>query len=178
MTIVVQSAAQFSLAGVYTWSGVQTFSAIPVLSGGAITFPATQVPSAGANTLDDYEEGAWTPALKFGGNSTSLTYSNQSGTYTKIGRLVHAYAEMSLSAKGSSTGAATITGITFAAATGSPASLYMDVMTSGVGDTMLTCRLVTSTLSLYKQSAGNLASLAETDFTNTSTIILSVVYSV
>jgi hypothetical protein len=33
----------------------QTFS----LNG--ITFPATQVPSADANTLDDYEEGTWTP---------------------------------------------------------------------------------------------------------------------
>ena len=44
------------LAGNNTWTGVQTFSAIPVLSGGAISFPATQVPSAGANNLDDYEE--------------------------------------------------------------------------------------------------------------------------
>jgi hypothetical protein len=29
----------------------------PSLNG--ITFPATQVPSADANTLDDYEEGTW-----------------------------------------------------------------------------------------------------------------------
>jgi hypothetical protein len=31
----------------------------PSLNG--ITFPATQVASADANTLDDYEEGTWTP---------------------------------------------------------------------------------------------------------------------
>jgi hypothetical protein len=53
----------------------------PSLNG--ITFPATQVASAGANTLDDYEEGTWTPSL--GGNTT---YTAQSGDYTKIGRMV------------------------------------------------------------------------------------------
>jgi len=56
----------------------------PSLNG--ITFPATQVPSADANTLDDYEEGTWTPGIgtltQVGGTFTS------SGTYTKIGRSV------------------------------------------------------------------------------------------
>jgi len=47
-----------------------------------ITFPATQVPSADANTLDDYEEGTWTPT----GNG--ITYSTADGSYTKIGRVV------------------------------------------------------------------------------------------
>jgi len=51
-----------------------------------ITFPATQVASADANTLDDYEEGTWTPVFLAGGiTGTSITYS---GTYTKIGRVV------------------------------------------------------------------------------------------
>ena len=36
-----------------------------------------------ANTLDDYEEGTWTPSL--GGDAT---YTAQAGTYTKVGRLV------------------------------------------------------------------------------------------
>jgi hypothetical protein len=36
-----------------------------------------------ANTLDDYEEGTWTPTL--GGDAT---YTSQAGTYTKVGRLV------------------------------------------------------------------------------------------
>jgi hypothetical protein len=53
-----------------------------------ITFPATQVPSADANTLDDYEEGTWTPA--FVAASGSATYTNQVGNYVKIGRQVTA----------------------------------------------------------------------------------------
>lgn len=53
-----------------------------------IGFPATQVASTDPNTLDDYEEGTWTPSF------TNLTVVNgtggatYSGTYTKIGRLV------------------------------------------------------------------------------------------
>ena len=39
--------------------------------------------------LDDYEEGTWTPSLNFGGGSTGMAYSNQSGSYTKVGRLVY-----------------------------------------------------------------------------------------
>jgi hypothetical protein len=43
--------------------------------GAGIQFPATQVSSADANTLDDYEEGTWTPTI--GGSSTNptVTYS-------------------------------------------------------------------------------------------------------
>lgn len=53
-----------------------------------LTFPATDVPSSDPNTLDDYEEGVWTPVV-YGTSSAGVgTYSYQSGTYTKIGRLV------------------------------------------------------------------------------------------
>ena len=52
-------------------------------SGVGITFPATQSASTNANTLDDYEEGTWTPGL--GGNTT---YNKQLGRYTKIGNKV------------------------------------------------------------------------------------------
>jgi len=55
------------------------------LSGG-ITFPATQVAASDANTLDDYEEGSWTPVVSNTGYT--YTYSNQTGTYTKVGRTV------------------------------------------------------------------------------------------
>ena len=53
------------------------------LAAGQIAFPATAVPSADPNTLDDYEEGTWTPSL--GGDAT---YTAQSGLYTKIGNAV------------------------------------------------------------------------------------------
>ena len=40
-----------------------------------------------ANALDDYEEGTWTPVITGGSSAGSGTYSTQTGTYTKIGRL-------------------------------------------------------------------------------------------
>lgn len=76
---------------------------------GQIAFPATQNASAGANTLDDYEEGSWTPSL---GGST--TYTAQSGTYTKVGRLVHAQGHITVNAIGTgSTGI--VSGLPFTA---------------------------------------------------------------
>jgi hypothetical protein len=51
-----------------------------------ITFPATQVPSADANTLDDYEEGTWTVTDQSG---AGLTFGSNKGTYTKIGSMVY-----------------------------------------------------------------------------------------
>jgi len=51
-----------------------------------ITFPATQVAKSDANTLDDYEEGTWTPDQ--GGGLTVVGTFSSSGTYTKIGRQV------------------------------------------------------------------------------------------
>jgi hypothetical protein len=56
-----------------------------------VPFPATQVPDAGANVLDDYEEGIWTPVLTFATpGDLNVAYTSQAGRYTKIGRLVHA----------------------------------------------------------------------------------------
>jgi hypothetical protein len=53
-----------------------------------ITFPATQVPSANANTLDDYEEGTWTPSVESDSVVTGTTYSTRTGFYRKVGQLV------------------------------------------------------------------------------------------
>jgi hypothetical protein len=58
----------------------------PSTSGAGITFPATQVPSSNANTLDDYEEGTWTPT-DGSGAGLSLTVSN--AVYIKIGQMVY-----------------------------------------------------------------------------------------
>jgi hypothetical protein len=74
---------------------------------GQIKFPATQNASSNANTLDDYEEGTWTPAI--GGTAT---YSDQTGTYTKIGRLVHCSWTLGITLIGTGS-ATTISGLPF-----------------------------------------------------------------
>jgi len=84
--------------------------ATPSASGAGITFPATASASTNANTLDDYEEGSWTPTL--GGTST---YSIQEGKYTKVGNFVYAVGivVVTLIGTGSTT---TISGLPFTAA--------------------------------------------------------------
>jgi len=62
-----------------------------------ITFPATQSASSDANTLDDYEEGTWTPTLT-GVTGGSLTYSQQVGRYVKIGNCVYVTCRIAFSA--------------------------------------------------------------------------------
>ena len=71
--------------------------ALPAISGASLTnlpvatsvaFPATQVASADANTLDDYEEGTWTPGFLLGGWTPGSPMYARNGTYTKIGRQV------------------------------------------------------------------------------------------
>jgi hypothetical protein len=53
-----------------------------------IGFPATQVASSDANTLDDYEEGNWSPTIIGTTTGGTGTYDKQQGFYTKIGRVV------------------------------------------------------------------------------------------
>lgn len=69
------------------------------LEKGQLRFPATQLPSADPNTLDDYEEGSWTPTFVLdGGNNAGLSissYDMQYGRYVKIGRQVWFWFSMS-----------------------------------------------------------------------------------
>jgi len=64
-----------------------TFAEIVTASKG-IAFPATPVASADVNTLDDYEEGVWTPL------AAGVTITVTSARYTKIGRVVHVSADV------------------------------------------------------------------------------------
>lgn len=93
-------------------------NATPSTSGAGITFPATQSASSNANTLDDYEEGTWTPTFEASTSNPSVTYSIQAAAYTKVGRVVSVNGRLRISAV-SSTGSGTlfIAGLPFATAT-------------------------------------------------------------
>jgi len=84
-------------------------------SGKGIDFSATANSSGTMQSelLDDYEEGTWTPGISFGNNSVGVTYSVQTGEYTKIGRQVTVSGYIILSNKGTSTGELKIEGLPF-----------------------------------------------------------------
>lgn len=93
-------------------------NATPSTSGAGITFPATQSASTDANTLDDYEEGTWTPTITGSTTNPTITYIDQKGTYVKVGRLVTISCAFSYSAASGGSGNLQISGLPFPSATG------------------------------------------------------------
>ena len=88
-------------------------AATPSASGAGITFPATQSASTDANTLDDYEEGTWTPSISaFAGSIT--TVGAVAGVYTKIGRQVTLSASFSITVNGTGSVLIKVNGLPFA----------------------------------------------------------------
>jgi len=146
-----------------------------------ITFPATQVASANANTLDDYEEGTWTPTILFNGANAGMTYSSQVGLYTKVGNLVTVCCRVHLSAKGASTGPANIGGLPFTSATaviGYGATLWMNsVSYTGYPSSYVIQNSTRAQLSELT-AAGVHTDLDNTNFSDTSLLIINASYRV
>jgi hypothetical protein len=68
------------------------------VTGNSFTFPATQVPSSNANTLDDYEEGTWNPVVT--SSVGTITAYTASGNYIKIGKLVYYTVDIAIATNG------------------------------------------------------------------------------
>jgi hypothetical protein len=88
---------------------------------GHVGFLASQDASAGANDLDDYEEGTFTVTIAdetLNGTSEGQAYSAQGGFYTKVGRKVQVQFRVSISDLGTMTTSnqASIMGLPFASA--------------------------------------------------------------
>jgi len=121
-------------------------------TGTGIAFPATQSASADVNTLDDYEEGTWTPRLEFDGiNATS--YTTLYGMYTKIGRQVTVSGRLVVNVLGSvGSGLARIYGLPFAAGNFGPSPTFSGSMVS-----VTTLVAVTGTLGLWIDNNGGIS---------------------
>lgn len=93
-----------------------TFTGL-VTTAGQIKFPATQNASADANTLDDYEEGTWTPTLISTGTAPTVSsYQTQQGVYTKVGNLVTATCSIRATISSIGSGVPVIRGLPFTSA--------------------------------------------------------------
>ena len=126
-------------------NGQMTLANTPLqLTGGQIKFPATHIPSADGNTLDDYEEGTWTPTITaYAGSITAYT---SQGSYVKIGRIVFATAYAVVSNAGTASGAYIISNLPFPLATSAEVYGYgvnlinnVGLVAYGSGSTSLYC---------------------------------------
>jgi hypothetical protein len=93
-------------------TSISVGNAVPTTSGAGITFPATQSASSDANTLDDYEEGTWTPTIYGTTTAGTGTYYVQDARYTKIGRAVSFVFDLAWSAH-TGTGEMNVGGLPF-----------------------------------------------------------------
>lgn len=92
-----------------------------------ISFPAAQNPSADANTLDDYEEGTFTPTVIGSSGAGTATYSVQTGIYDKIGRRVIFSASMTFTGH-TGTGNMGVTGLPFTIGADAAVHLYFSAL--------------------------------------------------
>jgi len=174
-----QTAASASAGTLVTPNVVMSVSntGLLTLPYGQIKFPAAQNASSDANTLDDYEEGTFSPSITFGGNSVGVTYNGRAGIYTKIGRNVYYSFGMGLSSKGSSTGSVAIAGFPYASGTGKS---YREEGTrcgqyAGVSSDMtLWVQNGTTSFIIIGPSTG--AGLTDTSFTNSSSVFFCGYY--
>ena len=118
--------------GVQAATTISVGNATPSSSGAGITFPATQSASSDANTLDDYEEGTWTPTLTSqNGSLTSVTAGT--GYYTKVGRQVNIICSPTITNVGSGSGVLILSGLPFTPSPSIVASGSREDVQTGIG---------------------------------------------
>lgn len=114
---------------------------------GQIKFPATQNPSANANTLDDYEENTWTPADNSG---ASLVFTSVSGSYIKIGQLVYIAGQLTYPVTANAGGAA----------------ITLPFTSAAIPRQFITCGLSTGSVPILDITVGNPTSMALRNITD------------
>lgn len=123
-----------------------------------IKFPATQAPSSDVNTLDDYEEGTWTPNV--GGTAS---YYNADGVYVKIGNKVFFYGRITINVLGTGN-TYTISGLPFAVSSSMSSGVTPSVTIGDYGG----LSVAVSELKGSMNYLGNILLLSSTSATHTT----------
>lgn len=200
--IVIGSNATGNGSNTATWGNTSitdhyftgTLNATDIASTGDLTLTPTSNVNISANSLEmsgtefvdasrnvtaatlnaDNNDGTWTPSITFGGGSTGITYSEQTGTYKVLDSIVYYSIRITLTNKGSSTGTVNIslpslspvgTFITF------PASIVFGNLTFS---TQVTVQAVTTTNVIGVYDGATL--MTDTNFANNTTLRISGFY--
>lgn len=153
------------------------------VEGGQITFPATQNASSGANVLDDYEEGSWTPVIGGSGGTSGQSYTTQVGRYIKIGKCVVASFKATLSAKGTITTTVQIQGLPFTVDNVSNlnhvATLLYNALATNWVNVIAVPAVATTVATVFGTAAAatnNATGLVTGDISNTTTLSGTIIY--
>jgi hypothetical protein len=148
-------------------------------STGGLAFPATAVAVADANTLDDYEEGSWTPVITFTGGNGDTTTAEAVGVYTKIGRLVQIAFNVEFTETTALTNL-TITGVPFTAGgtVRTAVGCWVDNMTTLVGSPVAILGTGATTIQLNQTTTGAAATITNLNTGTSSRVRGSLSYSI
>ena len=122
----------------------------------ANSYSAVTGVTGNSKLLDWYEEGDFTPFIEINGSTTGITYNWNTGSYTRIGNLVHIAAEINLSDKGSLNGSITMKGLPFSGASVGSGSTNL----AGIGSLHILTGIGTSSANNgFVRIAGNTAEI-------------------
>lgn len=155
----------------------------------SIKFPSVQSSSTDANTLDDYEEGTWTPAITGSVSSTGITYSSlpaPRGRYVKVGKQVVAYGMIALTSTGSASGDVRIGNIPFNSEGVTTAPFYSCVISyyAAFNSSITTAPIasfsggVGTYMTITKNGAASATPLQISDLSNTALFNFTAIYNV
>lgn len=161
-----------------TGTGSAVFANTPTLVTPVLGAATATSINFGGSTLSAFVDStSFTPTLSFGGASVGITYSVQSGKYSRIGNIVIFTLQVNLSSKGSSTGVAAIGGLPINCTPQTAISIFGTNL--AVGTTTSLQAIIgaggTSIL-LYKYAAGSATQLANTDFGGSDALNISGAY--
>ena len=146
-------------------------------------YSSSYVPNCNSNTGSQADvNSTFTPTITFGGGSTGVTYTTQTGRYTRIANRIFGEIRLVLSNKGSSTGSAIITGLPIAASASS--YLNMAQVTNYSSMTAITSQITggigasATGIGLFNFTSTSSVALAETNFTNTSSLYIWFSYEI
>jgi hypothetical protein len=120
-------------------------------TGTGIAFPATQASSSDVNTLDDYEEGTWTPVLV--PSAGTITGQSCTGSYTKIGRQVTIWFQATINS-GTITTISGINNLPFIVSVGTYVGVARENAATGILWQLLPTPSFTMTFYNYANSTG------------------------
>ena len=123
------------------------------------------------------DETTFTPVLEFGGGTTGITYAAQVGRVWQVGMFKFLQINIVLTSKGSSTGVATITGVSTAATRTCFFNTRWSLINLAASYSTTICLISASTVTL-QQVGDNVAfvDLTNAEFANTSQLFFTGIY--
>ncbi len=161
-TLTIADGKTLTVSNILTFTGTDS-SSVAFGAGGTVAYDT---------------DSTFVPVLDFAGGTTGITYTTQTAIYSRVGNVVTFSINLVLSNKGSSTGAAHITGLPFSVRSG-----FLGYLTIGgsialtyIGLPVAAFLTATNQMDIAQVSAGVYTALTDTAFANNTTLRFSGTY--